>query len=179
VGALASRIVEIQPDSIRDYPGTYEEYVHFCGDDHLDADQVILRAKREKKEKGKAASKEGGMKGPGGGNDVAGRVHDVGGSAVAASSKGVSDTPGQTTAPKPRKLNKWKLQERHKEILEEIDRSEVRLGELDEKFVDPTFYEEVAPEELRAMEEERSRIQTTLEELVEEWGQVEEDLASL
>ncbi len=60
VGALATRIVEIRPDGIRDYPGTYEEYVHFCGDDHLDADRVILKAKREKKEKVKASGKNGG-----------------------------------------------------------------------------------------------------------------------
>jgi hypothetical protein len=35
-----------QPDGIRDYHGTYEEYVHACGDDHLDADAVVLKAKR-------------------------------------------------------------------------------------------------------------------------------------
>ncbi|MEJ2207296.1 MAG: ABC-F family ATP-binding cassette domain-containing protein, partial [Gemmatimonadota bacterium] len=50
VGELATRIVEIRSDGIKDYPGTYQEYVHALGDDHLDADQVILRAKREKKQ---------------------------------------------------------------------------------------------------------------------------------
>ena len=43
VSQLATRVVEIKPDDIVDYLGTYEEYVHFCGDDHLDADRVILR----------------------------------------------------------------------------------------------------------------------------------------
>ncbi|HEX8245593.1 MAG TPA: ATP-binding cassette domain-containing protein, partial [Longimicrobium sp.] len=52
VGQLATRIVEIRRDGIRDYLGTYEEYVHACGDDHLDADTVVLKAKREEK-KGK------------------------------------------------------------------------------------------------------------------------------
>jgi ATPase subunit of ABC transporter with duplicated ATPase domains len=47
VGQLATRIVEIRPDGIRDYRGSYEEYVHACGDDHLDADTVVLKAKRE------------------------------------------------------------------------------------------------------------------------------------
>ena len=36
-----------------DYRGTYEEYVHFCGDDHLDVDRVVLKAKQEKKIKKK------------------------------------------------------------------------------------------------------------------------------
>ncbi|HST57996.1 MAG TPA: ATP-binding cassette domain-containing protein, partial [Longimicrobium sp.] len=49
VGQLATRIVEISPAGIRDYLGTYEEYVHACGDDHLDADTVVLKAKREDK----------------------------------------------------------------------------------------------------------------------------------
>ena len=52
VSQLATRVVEVLPDDIRDYHGTYEEYVHFCGDDHLDADRVILKAKKEKKKKG-------------------------------------------------------------------------------------------------------------------------------
>jgi ATPase subunit of ABC transporter with duplicated ATPase domains len=178
VGALASRIVEIKPDSIRDYPGTYEEYVHFCGDDHLDADQVILRAKREKKEKGRGATKEGeigrpSVNNPGGGLQGA-RAADV-----ATPSKDGSGIPGRQTGPKPRKPNKWKLQQRHKELLEDIEASEARLGELDARFAEPALYQEVEPEKLRAMEEERIRLQTRLDELVEEWGQVEEDLAFL
>lgn len=52
VSQLATRVVEILPDGIRDYHGTYEEYVHFCGDDHLDADRVVLKAKKEKNKKG-------------------------------------------------------------------------------------------------------------------------------
>jgi ATPase subunit of ABC transporter with duplicated ATPase domains len=49
VGQLATRIVEVSPGGIRDYLGTYEEYVHACGDDHLDADTVVLKARREDK----------------------------------------------------------------------------------------------------------------------------------
>jgi ATPase subunit of ABC transporter with duplicated ATPase domains len=48
VGQLATRVVEISREGIRDYHGSYEEYVHACGDDHLDADTVVLRARREK-----------------------------------------------------------------------------------------------------------------------------------
>jgi ATPase subunit of ABC transporter with duplicated ATPase domains len=51
VSQLATRIVEIRPDGLTDYPGTYDEYVHACGDDHLDVDRVVLKAKKAKKEK--------------------------------------------------------------------------------------------------------------------------------
>ncbi|HEX8361287.1 MAG TPA: ABC-F family ATP-binding cassette domain-containing protein [Longimicrobium sp.] len=48
VGQLASRVVEISRAGIRDFLGTYEEYVHSCGDDHLDADAVVLKARKSK-----------------------------------------------------------------------------------------------------------------------------------
>ena len=54
VSQVASRIVEITPGRIRDYLGTYEEYVQACGDDHLDVEGVVLKAQKEKK----AARKE-------------------------------------------------------------------------------------------------------------------------
>jgi ABC-type multidrug transport system ATPase subunit len=49
VSRLATRVVEITQDGVTDYPGTYEEYVHASGDDHLDADTVVLKARREKR----------------------------------------------------------------------------------------------------------------------------------
>jgi len=53
VSRLATRVVEIKPDEVTDYPGTYEEYVHHSGDDHLDVDRVVLKARRKKKKKTK------------------------------------------------------------------------------------------------------------------------------
>jgi ATPase subunit of ABC transporter with duplicated ATPase domains len=50
VSQLATRIVELTPAGPRDFPGTYDEYLARCGDDHLDADAVVLRAKRAQKE---------------------------------------------------------------------------------------------------------------------------------
>jgi ATPase subunit of ABC transporter with duplicated ATPase domains len=50
VGQLATRVLEISPNGIRDYLGTYEEYVHACGDDHLDADTVVLKARKQDQE---------------------------------------------------------------------------------------------------------------------------------
>ena len=52
VSQLATRVVEISPAGINDYPGSYDEYVASCGDDHLDADTVNLRVKRERRSGG-------------------------------------------------------------------------------------------------------------------------------
>jgi ATPase subunit of ABC transporter with duplicated ATPase domains len=51
VAQLADRIVEIEPYGIEDFRGTYDEYIAALGDDHLDADQVMLKVKRERKDK--------------------------------------------------------------------------------------------------------------------------------
>jgi ATPase subunit of ABC transporter with duplicated ATPase domains len=53
VNQLATRIVDIEPEGITDYQGTYEEYVAFSGDDRLDVEKVVLKAKSEKTAKKK------------------------------------------------------------------------------------------------------------------------------
>jgi ATPase subunit of ABC transporter with duplicated ATPase domains len=52
VSQLATRILEITADGLNDYPGTYDEYIASCGDDHLDVETATLRAKRERKKGG-------------------------------------------------------------------------------------------------------------------------------
>jgi ATPase subunit of ABC transporter with duplicated ATPase domains len=49
VSQLATRVLEISPAGINDYRGSYDEYLEKCGDDHLDADTVVLKAKRDKR----------------------------------------------------------------------------------------------------------------------------------
>jgi ATPase subunit of ABC transporter with duplicated ATPase domains len=51
VGRLANRILEITPEGIRDFRGTYEEYLDRLGDDHLDAGAALLRVKRERQKR--------------------------------------------------------------------------------------------------------------------------------
>ena len=49
VSQLANRIVEISPNGLNDFRGTYEEYIDRLGDDHLDAEAVLLKLRRAKK----------------------------------------------------------------------------------------------------------------------------------
>ncbi len=48
VSALATRILEVTETGFRDFPGTYDEFLARRGDDHLDADAVVLRAKKQR-----------------------------------------------------------------------------------------------------------------------------------
>jgi ATPase subunit of ABC transporter with duplicated ATPase domains len=48
VSELATRVLEVTPEGPREFPGTYAEYLERCGDDHLDAETVVLKAKASK-----------------------------------------------------------------------------------------------------------------------------------
>mgnify|MGYP000129633414 CR=1 FL=1 len=153
VSGLATRIIEIKPEEVRDYHGTYEEYVHFCGDDHLDADRVILKAKRDKKAKSKAdraRAAENGSEGvPAGGR------------------KRVS------------KAQKNRMGESLDTLMARIDNAEARVAEIDELFCQPGYYEQTPPDDVRELEDERSRLKGEVADLTSEWERTEEELSAL
>ena len=138
ISQLATRIVEIRPGEIRDFRGSYEEYVHFCGDDHLDADQVILKARQAKKKK-------------------------------------------ETSAPGPRSNRKGK-NEQHRaatqqaERVARIEKAEVRLAEIDALRCKPAYYAKTPPDQIKALECERTEVERALAALLEEWAEIEETM---
>ena len=155
VSRLATRIVEIKPEEVRDYHGTYEEYVHFCGDDHLDADRVILKAKTEKR---KNRGKDGATQ------QAAGRAIKGGNGRMTPDSGGVS------------KARKTQLLKRQEELTASIEEAEARVAEIDEIFCEPTYYEETAPDEVKALETERTALQRKVADLTSEWELAEEEV---
>jgi ATPase subunit of ABC transporter with duplicated ATPase domains len=158
VRQLATRIVEITRDGIRDYLGTYEEYLHACGDDHLDAD-VVLRARRDEKKGSRKESVESGRA-----NGKAG-VAGNGRAAVPPSSNGRSQAGSRA-----------RLERRRDEITEEIEATEARLLHIDQSFCLPGFYAETAPEQVVAMEQTRAGLLATLDRLMSEWETLEQEI---
>jgi ATPase subunit of ABC transporter with duplicated ATPase domains len=50
VNELATRIIEITPEGLRDFRGSYDEYLERAGgEDHLDAEQVQRQARKAKR----------------------------------------------------------------------------------------------------------------------------------
>jgi ATPase subunit of ABC transporter with duplicated ATPase domains len=49
VSKVAQRVLEVTPAGPNDFPGTYDEYLERCGDDHLDGDAVARKAKEATK----------------------------------------------------------------------------------------------------------------------------------
>ena len=59
VSALATRVVEVTEDGFRDRPGSYDDYLASSGDDHLDMETVVLKAKKDRRpEKSSGARSE-------------------------------------------------------------------------------------------------------------------------
>jgi ATPase subunit of ABC transporter with duplicated ATPase domains len=160
VSRIATRVVEIKPGEVLDYEGTYDEYVHFSGDDHLDVDSVVLKAKQAKgakqadakpEAKGKKAQPKGAAdakraaKAPGGGGDSA----------------------------KQRK----RLEARLEELTQRIEAAEARIAEIDEAFCAPGYYERTPPEEAATLDKERSSLRSEAERLTAEWDEIGDALA--
>ncbi|MDR0788223.1 MAG: ATP-binding cassette domain-containing protein [Gemmatimonadota bacterium] len=162
VGQLATRIVEISANGVRDFRGSYEEYVHTLGDDHLDADSVVLKARRESR------PRDGGEGKPSGSRAESGKTEES--SRGAASSPSVPDRPARPSA------SRQKLIRQRDELTTRISTTESRVGEIDALFASPGFFDRTATEGVRSLERERSTLGDQLDQLIRDWEKVESEL---
>jgi ATPase subunit of ABC transporter with duplicated ATPase domains len=176
VSRLATRVVEISRDGIRDYPGTYDEYVHACGDDHLDVDTVLLKARRAR-----GGEKEDGTNGkPNDRTDrqasakSAGTAKDGRGGRTGAAGRGPASRPGE--AKKMSQAERIRFERRRDEITAELERTELRIAEIDADFCKPDFFARTPPQEIARLQAERATLQAASETLVSEWETLETQL---
>ena len=146
VGRLANRIVEITTEGIRDYRGTYEEYVHFRGDDYLDADTVVQKARREKRA----------------------RARD-------SRASGAAGGAGRGAVRKPTRRER-ELKARGGRLTDRIEVAEARVAEIDAVFAAPSFYETAGPDEVGALQAERRGLTAEIARLMREWEGVEAEI---
>ena len=181
VSQLATRVVEIKPDDIVDYLGTYDEYVHYCGDDHLDADRVILKAKSEKKRgKGKGKGKGDGKDKRNGKGKGKGDATDASGAGRVGRKAGTTDHhEKRKTRGGNHKAELSRLRKTLDALMEHIDAAEARVREIDEMFCEPDYYANTAADDVRAMEDERSRLQGEVADLTAQWERTEERMGAL
>jgi ATPase subunit of ABC transporter with duplicated ATPase domains len=158
VRQLATRVVEISASGIRDYHGTYEEYVHACGDDHLDADTVVLKARREER---KAKRAEAPPPSPAAGRN--GR-----GGAAAETARRSGNGAGRTA-----------LIKRRDDLTVRIEQIEARLASIDALFCESGFWEDTPPETVVSLQSERRDLQEELEGLMNDWVGVEGELEAI
>ncbi|HEY2902695.1 MAG TPA: ABC-F family ATP-binding cassette domain-containing protein [Polyangia bacterium] len=148
VSQLATRIVEITPDGLRDFAGTYTEYLERCGDDHLDGEAVVLKSKRERKE----AS-----------------ARDSVGTATPAA--------GESWEEQKRRRNRLaQLPKLRDKALADIEAAEARRRTLQDLFYSSDFYQRSSPTEIAALKQEDVTLSLTIERLMATWEELETEL---
>ena len=153
VERLANRIVEITAEGVRDYRGTYEEYVRYCGDDHLDVERVV-----------------GG--GGGRGREVAAPDGDGERRGGGRGGRGWPRTRGSGRG-------SWKrrqLEVRAEEVAGRIEAAEGRVGKIDAVLGSATFYEDASREEVGRLGAEREALLEEIDRLMAEWEALEEEM---
>ena len=64
-------------------------------------------------------------------------------------------------------------------LMARIDTAEARVLEIDDLFCQPGYYEQTPPDDVRALEDERSRLKREVADLTSEWDRTEEELSAL
>jgi ATPase subunit of ABC transporter with duplicated ATPase domains len=169
VNQLATRVVEISRDGIRDYHGTYEEYVHACGDDHLDADTVVLKARREDRKARRADAQRNGD-GPAASAASRGDGRGTGRKARAGAQDGRSGTPDARRAA---------LEGRRADLTRGIEEAEQGIAGIDETFAAPGCFDNTPADVIAGLQRERAGLERRVEELMAEWEQVELEIEAL
>ena len=142
VNKLATRILEISESGINDFEGGYEEYLAKLGDDHLDSDVVLRKAKADKKKAKEAKA--------GGGNNA------------------------------PASKNELKNLERQRnQLTDKIEKAEHRVGEINDTFCDPSYFDKTPAKEVKKLEDEQIKLKENVEGWMAEWESVEERIAEL
>jgi ATPase subunit of ABC transporter with duplicated ATPase domains len=151
VSELATRILEVTPQGPRDFPGTYAEYLDRCGDDHLDAGAVVLRAKKEK--------------------GLGAVARDAGAQA--------GGQTRQWEEQKRRRNREKDLPARREKALAAIDAAELRKKAIHALYGAPSFFETTPAREVTALQTEERALDLRIESLMQEWTEIEGKLTEL
>jgi len=146
VSALATRILEVTPQGFRDFPGTYDEYLAKLGDDHLDAEAVVLRARKE-------------------------RSRATGSERPASVPSGLS-----WEEQKRRKNRQKQLPQLRDAAMAAIEDAEARKAAIHARWCEPGFYDRTPAAEVAALEAEEKGLDPRIASLTDEWEALEKEL---
>lgn len=151
VSQIATRILELKPDGLHDFPGTYDEYLARDGADHLDVDAVSLKAKKD------AAAQ-------------------ASGSGPASTEREASLSYEE----RKRLSNRLKsLPQKRDALLAQIDELEKQVQAIDAEYADPSFFERTSVEEQKATSERKQSLEAEVAQIVEEWEKIEGEMEEL
>ncbi|HRG98728.1 MAG TPA: ATP-binding cassette domain-containing protein [Polyangiaceae bacterium] len=158
VSQVATRIFELTPDGPRDFPGTYDEYLERCGDDHLDADAVVLKAKGAARESSPPRRASG------------------------AEAPRAEPTLSWEEQKRRRNLRNA-LPARRDKVLAAIEQAEARRRAIAELYAAPSFFEATLDAgragEVQRLEREDAELAAKIDGWMTEWEALEAELTAL
>ncbi len=161
VSQLATRILEVTPEGPRDFPGTYAEYLERCGDDHLDADAVVLKTKVDK-QKDKAAGAA---------------LPAKNGNGAAKASAALAAEEGLSWEEKKKLRNRLNaLPARRDKVMASIEAAEARRKAIAEIYAQPGFFERTSKADVSRFEKEDAELGSKVDQWMTEWEEIEKEL---
>ncbi len=166
VSQIADRIIELKDDGLHDFSGSYSEYLEKDGDDHLDVEGVVLKAKREKPTEANSSTSI----------SSAPSAHPTTSKTTARGER----EDGLSYEERKRRANRLKsLPKKRDQLMSEIERLEAERAKIQERYADPEFFAAVSEEEQRSLHFREAQIGAELDDLMEQWEQVEAELSEL
>ena len=147
VSKIATRILEVKPEGPNDFPGTYEEYLARCGDDHLDADTVAKKDKEQKTSTGRSGE-----------------------NAAAAQTNAWDEQ-------KKKRNRLKELPAKRDKVMASIEAAEARKKAIEAAYCGDGFFEKTSKAEISALEKEQKDLDAKLESWMEEWEAIEKEIA--
>ena len=143
VSRLATRIVEVRKSGLRQFPGSYDEYVERYGDDHLDAESVELSAKKgkgakSKKKKRRLSNRERGL--PKRRDEVVARLEVIEARNKAIEARYCEPSFFEETSDREKqdlKLEQERLGEEQGQLMKEWEQIEAELAVLERRALPP------------------------------------------
>ena len=178
VSALATRVLEVTESGFHDLPGTYDEFLAQRGADHLDADAVVLRAKKDKARGSDDAPKS--TRPPA----LDGRNGAAAGTKTAPATNGAAKNGAPATAGPPLSWEEQKKAKNRKKQLpalrdaawKAVETAEARKEAIHARWCEAGFYERTPPAEIAALEAEEKALSPRIESLMAEWDALEKEL---
>lgn len=149
VSELATRVVELTPQGYQDFPGSFDEYLAKCGDDHLDAEQAMARAKAEQRSKS----------------------IECGGDRVVAM--------GQRDELKRKRNRLKNLPGKRDQALTNVELIEKQIKQIDLQYEDPELFTRTSAADLQALQLDQRRLHDELNLALAEWEALEAEIAAL
>jgi ATPase subunit of ABC transporter with duplicated ATPase domains len=159
VNELATRIVEITSEGLRDFVGTYGEYLEKCGDDHLDADAVALRARQNKRPPKQIDARA-----------------DPRAEKQAQSTPAPREREGTWEEQKKKRNRAAQLPRLRDKVLAEIEAAETRKATIQATYADAGFFQRASRDEIDALVREQEALGPKIEALMGQWEEIEKEM---